>query len=90
MGRKVSWTVSDTSGSTLDTCPTSLMEGREGGKKKGKILSYLFFEYVSLSLTLGIEIPFVIVVVVIEEISRVEIVILLGRDRVEAGEESGG
>lgn len=89
MGRKVSWTVSDISGSTLDTCPTSLMEGRKE-KKKGKILSYLFFEYVSLSLTLGIEIPFVIIVVVIEEISRVEIVILLGRDRVEAGEESGG
>lgn len=66
------------------------MEGREGEKKKGKILSYLFFEYVSLSLTLGVEIPFVIVVVVIEEISRVEIVILLGRDRVEACEESGG
>lgn len=66
------------------------MEGREGKKKKGKILSYLFFEYVSLSLTLGVEIPFVIIVVVIEEISRVEIVILLGRDRVEACEESGG
>lgn len=29
MDRKVSWTASDISGSTLDTCPTSLMEGRE-------------------------------------------------------------
>lgn len=88
MDRKVSWTASDISGSTLDTRPTSLMEGR----REKSFLPFLRIGSLSVFLTLGVEPRFVVVVVVvvIVEVSWVEIVILLGRDRVEAGQESGG